>query len=379
MLFQKQKEFFQTLNELSKEEKKAILDTVHKLSWPDVVLQQEALRVPIHESEALPLKTCEQAIGKYRDEGKEALKNNKVACIILAAGDGSRLNFKGPKGSFPIMSGKSFFHIFARKIAQLKNTHECKPIIAVMCSDKNLCDTVKHFENNRFFHLEQNQVIFFSSKSLPLLDEKGNWYLNEKKQIAVGPSGNGEVFSAAKKVVQKFKEKNVEHVSVIQVDNPLADPFDEELLGYHLHQKNEVTLKCFKRDIPEEKLGILARCKGAISIKEYFHLPDEAFTKEGLLNYPFANVGNYFFSLDFFEKMEKKILPFHLSKKKAIKYRVGNINMLKCERFIFDVLCYSKKTGALCFSKKECFAPLKSLSDLVNVQNLLLKKEKVVQ
>ncbi|MGD2170372.1 MAG: UTP--glucose-1-phosphate uridylyltransferase [Chlamydiota bacterium] len=379
MLFQNQKEFFQTLKELSKEEKKAVLDMVHKFSLQDVLLQQEALHVPMRESKALPLKTCEKATGKYRDKGKEALKNNKVACVILAAGDGSRLNFKGPKGSFPIMSGKSFFQIFAGKIAQLKNTHGCSPIIAVMCSDKNLCDTIEHFEKNHFFHLEQNQVVFFPSKGLPLLDEKGNWFLNEKKQIAVGPSGNGEVFSAAEKVVKKFKNKNVEHISVIQVDNPLADPFDEELLGYHLHQKNEVTLKCFMRDIPEEKLGVLANCKGSITVKEYLHLPDEVFTEEGLFNYPFANVGNYFFSLSFFEKMEKKILPFHLSKKKAIKYRVGNINMLKCERFIFDVLSYSKKTGALSFSKKECFAPLKSLSDLVNVQNLLLKKEKVVQ
>ena len=49
--------------------------------------------------------------------GEELLRQGKAGCLILAGGQGTRLGFDGPKGSFPIspIKKKSLFQLFCER------------------------------------------------------------------------------------------------------------------------------------------------------------------------------------------------------------------------------------------------------------------------
>src|SRR5207247_250796 len=53
--------------------------------------------------------------------GLEALKAGQVAVVIVAGGQGTRLGFDGPKGTFSIgpVTGASLFQILSEKILSL--------------------------------------------------------------------------------------------------------------------------------------------------------------------------------------------------------------------------------------------------------------------
>ena len=57
-----------------------------------------------------------------REAGEEALAQGRVAAVLLAGGQGTRLGFDGPKGAFPFSSitGTTLFAHHAAKIAALR-------------------------------------------------------------------------------------------------------------------------------------------------------------------------------------------------------------------------------------------------------------------
>ncbi|HPP06942.1 MAG TPA: UTP--glucose-1-phosphate uridylyltransferase, partial [Syntrophorhabdaceae bacterium] len=58
---------------------------------------------------------------KAKKVGENIIRENKVAVLIVAGGQGTRLGFYGPKGTFKIspVMGKSFFQLFSEQIIAL--------------------------------------------------------------------------------------------------------------------------------------------------------------------------------------------------------------------------------------------------------------------
>ena len=58
---------------------------------------------------------------RAREIGEQALQAGKVAAVLLAGGQGTRLDFALPKGMYPIgaVSGKSLFEILAQQVVAL--------------------------------------------------------------------------------------------------------------------------------------------------------------------------------------------------------------------------------------------------------------------
>ncbi len=96
--------------------------------------------------------------------GEQELRNNRVAVITVAGGQGTRLGFDHPKGLFPIgpVTDRSLFQIFAEQILARRRRHECEVPWFVMTSDATHDETVAFFRSSRFFGLPETPFASFS-------------------------------------------------------------------------------------------------------------------------------------------------------------------------------------------------------------------------
>ena len=329
--------------------------------------------------------------------GKELIARGEVGCIIVAGGQGTRLRFKGPKGAYPvsIINKKSLFQIFSEKtIAAGKEAHRSLPL-AIMTSPQNSQDTLDFFKEKNGFGLEKDQIDFFSQGQLPLLTPEGNLFLEAKYRIAEGPDGNGSTLKNFHEsgLLSKWKSRGVKYFNFVLIDNPLADPFDANLIGHHARKKDAVTVKSVLRENPEEKVGVLVKKKGRIYVEEYTELPEKEKTyrlESGALKHQAASISLFCFSLkvleealDFYSKM-----PWHLAIKAADYLDESGHSIkpttpmaVKFEKYIFDLLPLFDKVGVLLYPREEVFAPLKNYcgtDDLQSVQTALQNRDREI-
>jgi hypothetical protein len=290
-----------------------------------------------------PLKSCPKA----KDVALGSLDG--VGCILLAGGQGSRLGIDGPKGTFPIL-GKSLFEWICEQAPERNFP------IAVMTSPFNHEETVSFFEKHHCFDRE---IYFFSQETMDYQD------LEHKPLNIQGPNGNGSVFRSfvTSGLADLFAQKGVDLLMVVPVENPLADVADRSLIGYARSMSLDVAIKCVERETSLESMGALVEREGNIEIVEYIHLDPS-------VDYLYSNTGMMALSLAFICKIASKQLPIHWVKKKIPGTKKWG---WKGEKFIFDSFPFGR-VGALCFEKKSCYAPVKSLESVPLVVDQLKPK-----
>ena len=310
-----------------------------------------------------------------RSLGQQLIEEGQLGCLMLAGGQGTRLNFNGPKGLYPIsvVHHKTLFQLCAEKVLAASRRAKRPLLLAIMTSPENDQETRNYFKTHDFFGLEPSQVSFFIQKELPFLDEQGQLILEKSGKLMIGPDGNGGALTefVSSGLWKEWTGKGVKFLHLILVDNPLADPFDAELLGYQKEHGLEVTLKCTEKKDPLERVGVVVSKKGRAAVVEYSELSEEEkFLREpeGRLSYGCANLSLFCFSMEFIERIyqEKRVIPLHKAWKK-IHYLSEKGEILegmgwKFEKFIFDWLEYAKKVRVLVYPREECFAPLKNFS-----------------
>jgi UDP-N-acetylglucosamine/UDP-N-acetylgalactosamine diphosphorylase len=131
--------------------------------------------------------------GAYRDSGLELLRQGKVGCLVVAGGQGTRLGHDGPKGEVARLCHppKSLFQLLAEKTLAASKQAGRPLSLAIMTSPLNHKQTVTFFRQHDYFGLNAAQIDFFQQEMLPLLDQKGDLFLEERGKIAEGPDGNG--------------------------------------------------------------------------------------------------------------------------------------------------------------------------------------------
>jgi UDP-N-acetylglucosamine pyrophosphorylase len=301
-------------------------------------------------------------------EESSASAPGRVAVLILAGGQGSRLGFSGPKGCFSLL-GKSLFERHAEKIRSRQTP------VAIMTSELNHAATVSFFAQHNYFGLQG--VLFFSQSTLPFFDEQGHWFLGSPAQIAEGPDGNGSVFAACEKagILENFQERGVQTVHVIPVDNPLADPLDPVLHSFHVSRSADLTVKCLRLSDPYENAGRLTMKNGRLSIAEFAEL-DDARRQISLI----ANSGLLAIDLALMRKLSSQPFPFHWAWRATPQWKQGQLLQKQCwkaERFIVDALLYAEQAQALCYPRKKIFAPLKDLNSVTIIEQALIHQESV--
>lgn len=327
-------------------------------------------------------------------EGIIALQKGKVATVILAGGLGSRFGQEMPKGLYPIsqIKKKSLFQLVTEKTIAAGKAYGATPRVAIMTSETTHERTNKYFFESNFFGLPQKYISFFSQSSLPLLNDDQQPVITQNGNPLTAPDGNGLFFLhlAASGILDQWKKSGIEYITVLPVDNSLADPFSAELIGLHRQQKSDISIVTIERSDPKENVGIIVEKNGRLSVVEYSEIAFEeriAHDNDNHLKYPLANISFFAFSLSFLEQMAKQgssMMPLHKIKKQTTALQQQLLGgdapqeLWKSEYFIFDLLAFTDKTSALLLDREDCFYPLKNGNGdygPTGVQKALLKKD----
>lgn len=324
----------------------------------------------------IPLEKCSETLLEDFQIGELVVEKGKVGCVLLAGGEGTRLGYFKPKGMFPMsaLNDKSLFQILVEKIRLAQKKYQKKLYLALMVNPITSEKIVSFFEENHFFGLEKNQIDFFLQEMLPFFDENKKWFWKEKGVIAEGTEGNGRIFEHFYKssIYQKWDKLGIEFASIIPVDNPLVDPFNEQMIGLHQRSKADVTICC----IPSKKgenMGGLALVENNIRVLEYVYFGNRQIPTH------LSNTGIYLVSLDYIGKIHTKHLPLHKIQKSSpvwCRESVKNISSYKYEQFIFDAFVFSENVSTYLSTEDQCFAPLKDQSDIERINQILIKTDK---
>ncbi len=345
----KQSHLAAKLDSLSETEQKQFLE----LLSPNLLKsQQESLSASRLNEDFEPIYEAPQASDTWIPLGIERLSQGKVASLILAGGQGSRLGLSVPKALVPVTPDgqKTLLELHLEKIELARTFHQTNIPCAVITSKENHAQIAQFIQEKNFGSF----VTLVTQNEAPFLDDLGNWILRDDGKLATGPDGNGYALHLLQEngVLSTWKKAGIEEITLVPIDNPLADPVDPVLIGYHAARSAEVTVKVIARQSEEEKVGILVQKNSRIEVREYSELPAEMPQKMCL-----AHIGLFALNLSFAEKVSKEKFPWHLARKLDPLTQKW---IWKFERFIFDMLIYSHKTNLLLYPREDVYAPLKN-------------------
>lgn len=385
-----QPHLLQFWDNLNFNEREKLTQQIDRIDAAEFTAQRNAVLLPEIESNEILLPFhdyVKSGSEEAKTLGKQLVAEGKVGCLIVAGGQGTRLKCTGPKGVFSVtkVQQKSLFQFFAERVLAAGKQANRALLVAIMTSPVNHEDTLSFFEKNNYFGLTKNQISFFSQEELPLLDHQGNLFLETPSKISSGPDGNAASlkFFVKSGIWSSWYQQGVRYLNYVHIDNPLADPFDAELTGYHHRQHSDIILKCIAREDPMEKVGVIGKINDKVKVIEYSEIcPAErdARNADGIFKHICSNISINSFHMDFVEKVGLYYydnLPFHKAWK-AVKYVTSEgITKLadkpmawKFEKFIFDVFPFADSISALLYPRSECFSPLKNVDGSESIHDV---------
>jgi UDP-N-acetylglucosamine/UDP-N-acetylgalactosamine diphosphorylase len=312
-----------------------------------------------------------------RDRGSALLTAGRVGAILVAGGQGTRLDFPHPKGMFPIgpISKKSLFQLLAEQLLARGRRAGVAIPYYVMTSDATHDETVDYFHAHTCFGLNPGNVHFFQQGNMPAVDAgTGRVLLAGKGKLSDSPDGHGGMLSslASSGLLDDMRRRGIEFLYYHQVDNPLARVCDPEFLGFHALRDADVSVKVVAKRSPMEKMGVAVDVDGQTQIIEYSDLPDDIAAQrdeQGGIRIWAGSTAIHVFAQAFLQRLvdQRTELPFHIARKQ-VSYldNAGQVihptaeNAFKFERFIFDVLPLARKTLVVEADRDTEFNPLKN-------------------
>ena len=378
-------------------EKEELLGNIEKVDFSVLdILKNPAMkqvRGVIEPLGALGMDEINSKKDRYKAVGLDAVRKGKVGAILLAGGQGTRLGFDKPKGTYNIGVHRELY-IFECLINNLmdvvKESKTWIPI-AVMTSNINHEDTIKFFKEHGYFGYNSEYVYFFIQDMAPATDYNGKIYLESEKKPAMSPNGNGGWFTSFVNagLLGEFRKYGVEWLNVFAVDNVLQRIADPCFIGATIDSGCVCGAKVVSKAAPDEKIGLLVREDGRPSIVEYYEMTDEmmnAKDENGNRLYNYGVILNYLFSVDEMLRVMEDKLPIHVVEKK-IPHIDENGNMIKptepngykFELLVLDLIHLMRDCLSYEVDREREFAPVKNLTGIDSVESArkLLEKNGV--
>ncbi|MBE6385163.1 MAG: UDPGP type 1 family protein [Lentisphaerae bacterium] len=354
----------------------------------DYVLKKPDVQIPadVQPAPYFPLvpRTAEEKAEKEKAEalGIEMLKSGKVACLTVAGGQGTRLGFDAPKGTYPIgpVSGRTLFEYFAQSIARAEEKYGAPIRWYVMTSALNRQATEEFFRERNNLGLREDQVFFFTQGTMPAIGYDGKILMSSPDSLALSPDGHGGTLLALRKsgALEQMKQDGVEYISYFQVDNPLVPVVNPLFIGMHALRNSEMSAIMLAKTNAFEKLGNFCVCNGRLQIIEYSDLPAElaeSTNPDGTLRFISGSPAIHVISREFVEQLTlsgRLDLPWHRADKKIPSItdpKPEQPNGVKLESFIFDALSLARTTLVLEGDRAEMFAPTKNPTGVDSVES----------
>ncbi|MBL9186424.1 MAG: UDPGP type 1 family protein [Opitutaceae bacterium] len=318
------------------------------------------------------------AWARAKAAGEVALTAGRVAAFTVAGGQGTRLGYDGPKGTFPVtpVLRKPLFHVFAEKILAAGRRYG-KPLHwFIMTSHANHDATEAFFAEHKWFGLDRARVHCFRQGRMPAVDFSGKILLEAPHAIALSPDGHGGSLRALERsgALDLMKREGADILSYFQVDNPLVRCIDPAFIGWHLARGSEMSSKMVTKAYAEEKVGHFCTQHGKLVVVEYSDLP-MAMQREtdaaGGLRYPAGNIAIHLLDREFVRRMasggEGVALPFHRADKKipcldaaGQLVKPEKANGVKFEMFVFDAIPFARHPIVVETRRADDFSPVKN-------------------
>lgn len=329
---------------------------------------------------------------QYYNTGIKAIKSGKVGIITLAGGQGSRLGFKGPKGTFclDIEPKISLFEILCNYIKVYADKYKVNIPWYIMTSTSNYFDTINFFEQNNFFDYPRKNIQFFTQDNLPIIDINGKLVLTEIYKIHFASNGNGNVFHSLKKanLISDMESRKLHWLFIGGVDNVLLNPLDPIFIGFTISNKNPISSKTLFKEDPEDIDWVFANKKGHPSIVDCENFTEQISKikdKKGNFLYRETNMLAHLFSLNAIKKVSNIKLPYHRAFRKnafvndeGMKQVPDCPNVYKFEQFVFDAFSYFNNISLLRVNKEDEFAPIKDFNGPHNPEIAAEKYKKLI-
>lgn len=384
----KQEHLLNFYDELNNEEKEFLINQICNINFQQIFDLYEASKIDeiIPQNLIEPLSytvkkdLSDEEISYYEQIGINAIINGKFAVVTLAGGQGTRLGYKGPKGTFEldIKPKKSLFEILCDNLKIAKEKYNITIPWYIMTSIYNDETTKRFFEEKNYFGYPKNMIFFFKQGELPLIDTSGNLILEELYKIKEASNGNGDVFSSMKKynILDNIKEKQIEWVFFSGIDNVILNIVDPLFLGLTISHNKLVASKTLLKKNANDKDWIFARKNGKPAIINSCHLTasmKEAKNNKGNYLYREINMLAHLFNISALDKISNTSLPYHRAFKKntfvndeGMKQVPENPNTFKFETFIFDAFSLFNDIELLRVEETDEFAPIKDFNGVHN-------------
>ena len=329
----------------------------------------------IEPTPALTLADIRKEYDKYYEIGLQAVKENKIAPVILAGGQGTRLGHDGPKGTLNVGETKELyiFECLVKNLMEVTNAAGNQVPLLIMTSEINDGATRAFFAEHDYFGYDADKVFFFVQDMAPATDYDLNVYLEEKGKVVMSPNGYGGWFRALCKAGLNtvLKDMGVEYINIFSVDNVLQKMADPVFLGALIDSGCPVGSKVIRKNAPEEKVGVMCIRNGKPSIIEYYELTEEMRNlrdENGELLYTYGVILNYIFRMKELDEIADNPLPLHVVEKKIPHIDAeGNYikpetpNGYKFETLALDMIEMMPSGLVFEVERAKEFAPIKNL------------------
>ena len=333
--------------------------------------------------DAVTIEDIKENRDRFESIGINAIKEGKVAALLLAGGQGTRLGSDKPKGMYNIGLTKDvyIFEMLIKNLLDVVNQTGAWVPLYIMTSEKNNDDTIAFFEEKAYFGYDRDYVDFFIQEMAPAASFDGKIYLEDKDRISTSPNGNGGWFVSFEKsgLCDKAKRAGVEYINIFAVDNVCQRMADPCFVGAMLDGGYRSASKVVSKAAPEEKVGVLCLEDGKPSIVEYYELTEEMryeTRQNGELAYKYGVILNYLFNIEDLENNLNNNLSVHTVKKKipfidenGNKISPETENGYKFETLVLDMVHMMDNCLAYEVDRKKEFAPIKNKTGVDSVES----------
>lgn len=383
-------------NELDEAGRAQLAGQIARVDWNLIGLagtQPERARGSIRPIDALSLAEIDARRAEFSAVGREAIRAGKVAAVLLAGGQGTRLGSDAPKGAYNIGVTKPLY-IFEQLIRNLQEAvNRCGAYVPlyVMTSEGNDGATRAFFREHAFFGYPEREVRFFRQEMAPAVGLDGKLLLSAKDSLALSPNGNGGWYVSLERagLAAEAEARGVEWYNVFAVDNVLQRMADPVFVGATIASGKATGAKFVRKVCPEERVGVLCLEDGLPGVIEYYELDRETANLRddaGRLVYSCGVTLNYLFRADVLRRIGAARLPVHIAKKKVSYLSDDGVlvepeteNGCKFETLILDMVRCAGSCLPFEIEREKEFAPIKNKTgvDSVETARALLEKNGV--